>query len=139
MSRIEGIINWFESCPLVSEAGYIDVNQLDAQTQALGLYKQPAMDVIELIDGSKIITENYYLLFRRAAQLKEDRFDNESYLEAVEDWFEQQQYAENYPDIGYPVSDIAMSNATYMLERDSTDATYQLTLTIEYERKVSND
>ena len=136
MSKIKGIVEWFETCPLVEEAGYVDVNQLNPETEALGIYKQPAVTVEELMDGSKLITENYYLLFRRAAQLKEDRFDNEDYLDDVEDWFEEQLYQENYPDIGFRVHDIAMSNAFYMLERDSEDAVYQLTISIQYEREV---
>lgn len=136
MSKIKGIIKWFETCPLVEEAGYMDVNQLSQEAEALGIYKQPAVTVEELMDGGKLITENYYLLFRRAAQLQEDRFDNEDYLDDVEDWFEQQLYQENYPDIGFRVHDMAMSNAFYMLERDSEDAVYQLTISIQYEREV---
>ena len=136
MSKIKGIVEWFETCPLVEEAGYMDVNQLDPETKALGIYKQPAVTVEELMDGSKLITENYYILFRRAEQLKEDRFDNEDYLDEVEDWFEKQLYQENYPDIGFRVHDIAMSNAFYMLERDSEDAVYQLMISIQYEREV---
>lgn len=136
MSKIKGIIKWFETCPLVEEAGYMDVNQLSQEAEALGIYKQPAVTVEELMDGGKLITENYYLLFRRAAQLQEDRFDNEDYLDDVEDWFEQQLYQENYPDIGFRMHDMAMSNAFYMLERDSEDAVYQLTISIQYEREV---
>ena len=138
MSKIKGIIEWFETCPLVETAGYVDVNQLNPEAEALGMYKQPAVTVQELADGSKLITENYYLLFRRAAQLKEERFDNEDYLDAVEDWFEKQLYAENYPQIGFRVHDMAMSNALYMLERDSEEAVYQLTISIQYEREVKN-
>lgn len=139
MSKLKGLIEWFEACPLVKDAGYIDVNQLGTEERSSSIYKQPSVTITELIDGSKLVSESYYLLFRRAGQLKEDRFDNEEYLDAIENWVEEQGFLENYPDIGFEVYKLSMSNATYMSQRDETDAIYQLTITISYERKAKYD
>lgn len=139
MSKIEGIIKWIEMCPLVQEAENIDVNQLSNEVRSLGIYKQPSVTIKKLIDGGKLVTENYYILFKKSGQLKEERLSNEDYLDEVENWFEEQEMLENYPDIGFGVYEISMSNAFYMMERDETDAIYQLTLTISYERKAKYD
>ncbi len=136
MSKTQNIIDWFTECELVDNVIEFDVNQLAAKDDAAGLYKQPAVTREKLIDGSEIVTENYYLLFRRAAQLKADRVSNDDFLEQVEDWLIKQEFAENYPDIGYPVYEIGISNSFYMLERDTNEAIYQLSISIKYERRI---
>lgn len=135
MSKTQSIIDWFAECGLVEDIIEFDVNQLAAKDDAAGLYKQPAVTREKLIDGSEIVTENYYLLFRRAAQLKADRISNDDFLEQVEDWLVDQEFAENYPDIGYPVYEVSISNSFYMLERDTNEAIYQLSISIKYERR----
>ena len=122
MSKIKGIVEWFEACPLIENAGSIDVNQLPAELQALGIYKQPARTVEKLIDGSSIVTETYYLLFQQPAQLIDERIDTDEYLEQVENWVEAQEMAEAYPQIGY-----------------EAEAVYQLAISIKYERTRTND
>lgn len=135
MSKAKGIIDWFKTCGLVENVETFDVNQLGNNLGA-GLYKQPSITKQTLADGSQIITENYYVLFRRSAQIPKERIDNEDFLEAVENWFYEQEVNESYPDIGYPVHEISATNAFYMLERDSHNAVYQLTLSVKYMREV---
>ena len=90
-----------------------------------------------MIDGSEIVTENYYLLVKKAAQLKKERIGNDEFLEQVENWVLEQEFNENYPDIGYPVYAIESNNAFYMMSRDGNDAVYQLTIAIKYERSAN--
>lgn len=127
MSISSGIITWLNTCP---EITLLDMSQ--TMPDAEGLYKQPAVTVEEMIDGSKFITANYYILFQRDIQIKTDRLSNEEVLEAVEDWIEAQDIAENYPDIGYPVETVGISNSYYMMSRENDVATYQATLQIKY-------
>ena len=136
MSKIKGIVEWFEGCPLIENAGSIDVNQLPAELRALGIYKQPARTVEKLIDGSSIVTETYYLLFQQPAQLIDERLDTDEYLEQVENWVEDQEIAESYPKIVYEIS---VAGTFYMMSRNETEAVYQLAISIKYERTRTND
>lgn len=131
MSISKGIIDWLNTCPQIR---MLDMSQTIANEE--GLYKQPAVTVQELIDGTKIITQNYYILFERDAQIKKDRLTNEEVLEAVEGWIDEQNWVENYPDIGYPVHSIGISNSYYMLSRENDKATYQATLQITFLKEV---
>lgn len=137
MSKTTGLKAWLESCPIIDEVSEFDVNQLDPDSEVAGIYKQPTITKERLIDGSEIVTENYYLLVKKAAQLKKERIGNDEFLEQVENWVLEQEFNENYPDIGYPVYAIESNNAFYMMSRDGNDAVYQLTIAIKYERSAN--
>ena len=131
MSISKGIIDWLNTCPQIK---MLDMAQTTIDAE--GLYKQPAVTVQELIDGSKIITQNYYILFERDVQVKSDRMSNEEVLEAVEDWIDEQNWIDNFPDIGYDVDTVGISNSYYMLSRENDVATYQATLSIRFMKEV---
>ncbi|MCE2603821.1 hypothetical protein, partial [Pseudomonas aeruginosa] len=98
MSIVSGLIKWLESSPVLDGVEEIDVSQLGQDDEAVGLYKQPSVSMQKLVDGSEIRTENYYLLFRKPVQLRNDRITNEDYLQQVEAWFFQKDFDEEYPD-----------------------------------------
>ena len=135
MSRTSGVVDWLSACPFLDKIEAIDVNQLSPDLEALGVYKQPTRTVTELIDGSAIINEIYYLLFRQPAQLAQERLSSEEYLEKVEGWIEDQNWVENFPQIGSAVHDVEVVNTFYMMDRDDDEAVYQLSIAITYERK----
>lgn len=135
MSRTSGVVDWLSACPFLDKIEAIDVNQLSPDLEALGVYKQPTRTVTELIDGSVIINEIYYLLFRQPAQLAQERLSSEEYLEKVEGWIEDQNWVENFPQIGSAVHDVEVVNTFYMMDRDDDEAVYQLSIAITYERK----
>lgn len=139
MSRTSGVVDWLSACPFLDKVEAIDVNQLSPELEALGIYKQPTRTVTELIDGSAIINEIYYLLFRQPAQLAQERLSNEEYLEKVEGWIEDQNWVENFPQIGSAVHDVEVVNTFYMMDRDDDEAVYQLSIAITYERMITND
>lgn len=139
MGKASGIIAWFKTCPLVADVEEFDINQLSPQDMMAGLYKQPAITKEELNDGSEIVTEFYYILFRKSAQIRLERLDNEEFVEAVESWISTQDFAGNYPDIGHDVYGIKYTNAFVMLERDSESAVYQLTISIKFMKEVKYD
>jgi len=132
MSIITGILGWVKSCDLVDDPEYIDVNLLPPEMMALGIYKQPSGTVEPLVDGTKIITDVYYLLFKRPAQLEAERISSDEYLEQIEKWVEAQECEENYPEIGYRVFGVGITNTAYMMERTDEDAVYQLAISITY-------
>lgn len=135
MSRTSGVVDWLSACPFLDKIEAIDVNQLSPDLEALGVYKQPTRTVTELIDGSAIINEIYYLLFRQPAQLAQERLSSEEYLEKVEGWIEDQNWVENFPQIGSAVHDVEVVNTFYMMDRNEDEAVYQLSIAITYERK----
>ena len=135
MSRTSGVVDWLSACPFLDKIEAIDVNQLSPDLEALGVYKQPTRTVTELIDGSAIINEIYYLLFRQPAQLAQERLSSEEYLEKVEGWIEDQNWVENSPQLGATVHDVEVVNTFYMMDRDDDEAVYQLSIAITYERK----
>ena len=135
MSRTSGVVDWLSACPFLDKIEAIDVNQLSPDLEALGVYKQPTRTVTELIDGGAIINEIYYLLFRQPAQLAQERLSSEEYLEKVEGWIEDQNWVENFPQIGSAVHDVEVVNTFYMMDRDDDEAVYQLSIAITYERK----
>lgn len=135
MSRTSGVVDWLKACPFLADLEAIDVNQLSPELEALGVYKQPTRTVTELIDGGAIVTESFYLLFRQPAQLAQERMSSEEYLEKVEGWIEDQNWVENFPQIGSAVHDVEVVNTFYMMDRDDDEAVYQLSIAITYERK----
>lgn len=139
MSRTSGVVDWLSTCPFLDKVEAIDVNQLSPELEALGVYKQPTRTVTELIDGSAIINEIYYLLFRQPAQLAQERLSSEEYLEKIEGWIEDQNWVENFPQIGSAVHDVEVVNTFYMMDRGDNEAVYQLSIAITYERTRAND
>lgn len=138
MAITNGLMEWFQGCDLIETIDLVDVNQLPPELQALGIYKQPSRTTELLIDGSQIITDVYYLLFKRATQLKDERLDNDSYLESVETWVEAQEWKESYPDIGYTVHSVSVTDTFYMMEAAEQDSIYQLAVSLTYEKGRSN-
>lgn len=139
MSRTNGVVGWLKTCPFLDGLEAIDINQLSPELQALGIYKQPTRTVIELIDGSAIITEIFYLLFQQPAQLAQERMSNEEYLEKIESWVEEQNWADNLPDIGVPVHEVEVVNTFYMRDRSDDEAVYQLSISLTFERSPKHD
>ena len=139
MSRTNGVVGWLKTCPFLDGLEAIDINQLSPELQALGIYKQPTRTVTELIDGSAIITEIFYLLFQQPAQLAQERMSNEEYLEKIESWVEEQNWSDNLPDIGVPVHEVEVVNTFYMRDRSDDEAVYQLSISLTFERSPKHD
>lgn len=135
MSRTNGVKDWLSACPFLDDLEAIDINQLSPALKALGVYKQPTKTVTKLIDGSAIVKEIYYLLFRQPAQLAQERISNEEYMEKIEGWVDDQNWAENFPQIDARVYEVEAVNTFYMSGRGEDNATYQLSIAITYERK----
>lgn len=134
MGITTGLLEWFKGCELIEALEFVDVNQLQPEIEALGLYKQPSRTTEELIDGTTLITDVYYLLFKQPSQLKRERLENDEYLENVENWVEGQEWEENYPDIGYQVHEITVTSTFYMMESEENENIYQLAISITYEK-----
>lgn len=133
MDISQNLLKWLKKCPYVDDVEQFDINMLNAD-ESVGLFKQPTTDILEFVDGSKIVTDHYYFLFKKSAQLKAERFSNEEYLRNIEEWVNEQEENGKYPDIGYPVEEIALSNGYYMMNYENEEATYQVMLYLQYRK-----
>ena len=61
----------------------IETDQLDGEAGSYGLYKQPTKDVVPFVDGSRDVTEYYYLLARQSSKAEASRVDNQAWMESV--------------------------------------------------------
>lgn len=132
-------MKWLQKCPYIGDVSVFDINLLQGKKDSVGLFKQPSVVVTDFIDGSRQITEYYYFLFKKAVQIKDERASNEGYLRSIEDWIEAQDFEGNYPQISYPVDYVGMANGYYMVSMEGKDATYQLTLEIQYRKEAPSN
>ena len=132
MSKVQGIAEWLEGSGLVEDM-HVDIDHLGLQGKA-SIYQQTSADRAKFIDGTELVTETYYVLFKRSALVRTERISNNDYLEKVENWILEQEQMKHYPDIGYEVHEVDSTNAFYMTEQTRNDAIYQLTLSIKYIR-----
>lgn len=136
MSIIQGIKEWISECPGIT-VKYIGTSGIDGA----GVYKQATQTIEELIDGTKLVTANYYILFLQDAQLESEREDSEEMLEAVEDWIDEQEEAGYYPELpeGKHPFEVKVSNGYYMSSREEEKAIYQVTLQLRYRKDGTHD
>ena len=111
----------------------IDTDFLQAEAESAGTYKQPSDNVLVFIDGTKQITSYYLVLFRQASKLEAERLSNAEFMEAFENWVEDQDNAENYP-AGINCQRVAIANSYYMQEADVSTAVYQISIAITYNK-----
>ena len=123
----EGLKNWIEECPYIQ---VVDISTV--KRDGNGLYKQAAVEIEECIDGSEIRIENWYILVQRSNQLPSERLNAEETMENFENWIFEQNLEENYPDIGYAVCSVGISNGYVLMDTENDEAVYQGTLQVEY-------
>ncbi len=127
---------WLDTCPYIDDAVKVDIDRLDAEIEALGLYKQPSKSIEKFIDGSMLETQHFYFLVRRSSQLRQERVKNQDYLSKIENWIEDQDYIEHYPLIDN-VHSVGVVNSFYLQETNEEEAIYQVGIALKYlkERK----
>lgn len=128
-SVIQGLLTWLKTCPVID---LVDVSQ--TQVGQEGLYKQATIETEKFLDGTERRTEHWYVLFMKPSKLKKNRISDAEVLEQFENWITEKELSEDYPDIGYTVTDVDISNGYYMMEREADTVVYQATLTLSYIR-----
>lgn len=136
VTNSEKIKTWLKSCNLVTVED-VDTDRLEAQVESLGIYKQAQRDVTEFVDGSKIVSEYYYFLARRSAQLEAERISSHEFLALVEDWVEEQDRFGNRPNVE-GIEEVFIANGFYMIDAETDESVYQISIGIKYQRKGSN-
>ena len=133
MTNGELIKEWLCTCNLI-EIIDIDTDRLEAQAESMGIYKQATRDVIEYVDGSKLISEYYYFLTRQSAQLESERIGAQEFLSQIEAWVEESEYNEIYPKIP-GIERVFIANGFYMTDAETDESVYQISIGITYQKE----
>lgn len=133
MTNSEKIKTWLKRCDLVVVED-VDTDRLEAQVESIGIYKQAQRDVTEFVDGSKVVSEYYYFLTRRNAQLEAERINSQAFLAMIEDWVEEQDRLGNRPSIK-GIEEVFIANGFYMIDSETDEAVYQISIGITYQKK----
>lgn len=115
----------------------IDTNHVGEGSDKYGLYKTAAREREKHLDGSSTITE-YYTFFAFQNSMSEDeRKEDDEWLEDLTYWADDYDLWYNYPTIdgGRMVTDITITGSPAPFVDDNNGITYQLTLSIKYERE----
>ena len=136
VTNSEKIKTWLKRCDLVVVED-VDTDRLEAQVESIGIYKQAQRDVTDFVDGSKVVSEYYYFLTRRNAQLEAERINSQAFLTMVEDWVEEQDRLGNRPSIK-GIEEVFIANGFYMIDSETDEAVYQISIGITYHKKGIN-
>lgn len=116
----------------------IDTNHIIDGSDKYGMFKSPARDVSNNIDGSFVITE-YYQFFAKQNSVSEiDRQESDEWLENLTYWVDDfLAYNEDYPvlDNNRRVIDIKVTGCPTPFEDGDDEILYQISLSITYERE----
>lgn len=135
MTVSEALKNWLRGCDCV-EIVDVDTDRLEANAESLGLYKQAQRETTAFLDGSAEITEYYYFLARWPTTLESERVNSQTIMSNLESWIEDKNLGNELPEVP-GVERVFVANGFYMLEAESDDAVYQVSIGITYlkERK----
>lgn len=135
MTVSEALKNWLRGCDCV-EIVDVDTDRLEANAESLGLYKQAQRETTAFLDGSAEITEYYYFLARWPTTLESERVNSQTIMSNLESWIEDKNLGNELPEVP-GVEKVFVANGFYMLEAESDEAVYQVSIGITYlkERK----
>lgn len=133
----QSIVDWLmEFGDIEASDAVIETDQLDSDTGSMGLYKQPNKDVRPFVNGSRDVTEYYYLLARQPAKDERSRIAAQAWMEALEAWVRTRNTARDLPtlDGGRECYSIEVSVSAYMSSTDESGRTaeYQISIAIKY-------
>lgn len=134
-SMIQGVVDYVTQCPLLAK-GYIRVDSLGAQPIEYGIATLPSDPIVKrYVDGSSIrqylfaVTSREYYSIDMIQNIK-----NSEFYENLADWFEDQNKAHNFPDLGEgkTVQKMELVTSGYLFSTDRKTARYQLEIRIIY-------
>lgn len=138
-SMIKGIVDYFTQCPLLSE-GYIRVDSLGTRPIEYGISPLPCDPIVrKYVDGSSkrqylfAISSREYYSIDMIQNIK-----NSEFYEELADWFESQNHAQTFPDLGSgkTVQRMELVTSGYLFATDRKTARYQLEIRIIYHKEA---
>ena len=120
----------------------LETDFIEAGNGSYSFYKSPQSNIVTHIDGSKLITEYYNFFMRQSTQMDEERIENQEWLARFEEWIDEQNFEENYPDLAELNSEcqeIAVTGSATITSQEDDSAIYQVTISIQYLKERKNN
>lgn len=132
------ITNYISDFLKLYESIKIDTNHLEDGADKYGLFRSPARQRTQLIDGNSTITENFVFYASQKSISEIERKEDEEWLEEFTYWIDDFDLYNYYPSIdkGRKVTDISVSGSPTPYVDDANGIIYQFSLSITYEREV---
>lgn len=117
----------------------INTNHIQDGSDKYGLFKSPARDFERRNDGSANITEYYQFYAAQRSISETERQEDDAWLEAFTYWVDDYPLLYEYPAIdgNRIVTNITVTGNPSPFRDDDNGITYQITLSISYEREVN--
>ena len=116
----------------------IDTNHVADGSDKYGMFKSPARDVRNNIDESYQITEYFNFFAKQSAIAESERKESDEWLEDFMYWLDDYPFNYEYPKIdgNRRILNIQATGCTTPMFDDENDITYQISMSITYEREV---
>ncbi len=135
MTISECIIEWLSEYKQM-EFTECAVDQIEAEDGTYAIFKTPNKNITEYADGSQLITEYFQLMAKKSTQLNLERVNNLQMLADLENWVDEKNMGEEYPDLSEAGKmicvDISISNSNSILSQEDESAIYQLSIAVQY-------
>ena len=116
----------------------IDTNHVADGSDKYGMFKSPARDVRNNIDESYQITEYFNFFAKQSAIAESERKESDEWLEDFMYWLDDYPFNYEYPksDGNRRILGIQATGCPTPMFDDENDITYQISMSITYEREV---
>lgn len=116
----------------------IDTNHVADGSDKYGMFKSPARDVKSNIDESYQITEYFNFFAKQSAIAESERKESDEWLEDFMYWLDDYPFNYEYPKIdgNRRIVRIQATGCPTPMFDDENDITYQISMSITYEREV---
>lgn len=121
------------------ESMTIETNHVADGSDKYGMFKSPARDTSHFIDSSYEITEYFNFFAKQSAIGESERKESDEWLEDFMYWLDDYALTNDYPELDGDrrVLNIEATGCPTAMFDETDDITYQISLSITYEREVS--
>ena len=128
-----------EAGPSLKVIGRVLTDQTDKEASSYALQPAGNSRVNKDILGNKTYENDYVFYAKEAAADEVDRQDNYSFMESLFEWLEDQDEAENFPELpdGYTAESLTVANIV-LFELEDHTGLYQIQIKFRYRKEKSN-
>ena len=112
---------------------------IEGEKGSFAIYKTPNNTVIPYNDGSSLVTEHYQFFARQPAQIDKERIGNQQFMSELENWVEEKDSNEEYPDLSAVGNlicvGISIENSAAITSQEEDNAIYQISIAIQYSKE----
>lgn len=138
-SMIQGVVDYFTQCPLLAK-GYIRVDSLGARPIEYGISTLPCDPILKKYVGGSSMRQYLFAVTSREYYSIEmiQNIKNSEFYEDLADWFESQNKAQSFPDLGSgkTVQRMELVTSGYLFATDRKTARYQMEIRIIYYKEA---